>query len=372
MNSATTIKFYRITSQNSGSLWPYTYFFSKIIYWRQNTLYSLQYLNRGIIVKSRSALLLFIIIAISSISTFSYQEKYESLFVSEDALESDSFEYEVYQPGSGEYMLTPFGNSDYPHTAIARVSRNRISPDVVYLTDVQSAFAATQDEVERSLPDNFYAIEDGMVFLASDGQTVVDPSFASYAMILDVTKKAIAGLVNIAWGTINECSNKPFTSNYSGIKCSNARGMDPGFKKFINKNILSCINSGLKATGKKSAKSAHIVHGGIGCNKLHSKKSLHCAHRAIDIRTIIAKDSAGKDISIDYPTAKNNKKSWERNFYQSFGVCWSNKNIERDSKCKNSGYLNGQVGIIRWENKKHGKHMHVSMPACGSSKYLLK
>lgn len=300
--------------------------------------------------------------------------EYESIFFSENSLEDLSFEYKVYDPRLKKEVLSFFGNSEYPHAAFFRVSKSNINPDVVFLSDPRSAFADTQSEVAKAAPTGFVVIDSSMIFLAEDGYTIVDPSVASYAIMPNVLVKVIESLTHISVVGMRECTNKGFTSNYSGYKCSSNREIHRDFKKFLNTHLVSCVNAGLGAAGKPKAQGVHVIHGGVRCDGNHSKRSLHCAFRAIDIRSIISTQSNGNKLTVDYSTARKSKNSWERTFYHNFGACWSKKNIARDKNCRDRRGSNGQAGIIRWEDGKHGRHMHVSMPYCSTStkKHMMK
>lgn len=299
-------------------------------------------------------------------------ESYDTMFFADSSLEEEAFNFEAYDTRTGEMVLLPFGQADFPHAAIAKVTSNRLINGSFKITKITSAFTSTQSDVQLAIKNNigsgFIGADDNMIFL-DENRTIVDgPANAVMVVIPNALRKTIGGLIDVAFW--NECSDKDFTGNYSGIKCSKRRWIDEGFKKFLNKNILRCTNEGLKNIGKSKAKAVHVVHGGVAADKRHSPRSLHSVGRAIDIRILIATTNSGK-VTMNYPKASQGKKT-ERSFYNAFHSCWSKSVIATDSACRSKKGTNGLAGIIRWEHPDHRKHVHASLPYCRSSKYYSK
>jgi hypothetical protein len=297
-------------------------------------------------------------------------DKYSTLYFNENALGND-FDFEVYNPNTDEMVTLPYGSADYPHAVIARVTNNKVMAGAFGLSDITSAFADTQEEAElalrKKLRGGMIGAEEGMIFLNINREIVDNPANAVAVVIPNSLNSAMDSFIDVAmW---KECSDKYFRGNYSGYNCSRGgRYINKDFKSFLNKNALKCVNAGLSKIGKKRTKSLHIVHGGIIADKRHSRRSLHAASRAIDIRTIIVH---GGKTKMSYPRARAGKKT-EMKFYNAFAQCWSDRNIARDSHCKKRRGRNGYAGIIRWEDRNHGKHMHASMPSCRTNTYMRK
>lgn len=159
----------------------------------------------------------------------------------------------------------------------------------------------------------------------------------------------------------NECSDR-ITGNYGSFGCSSRRNIAVILKSFMNSALLKCVNAGLEAQGGGYARSLHIQHAGITADSRHSSKSLHSVNRAIDVKKIRVQKTNGRTQEFTYAKTGN------RPFYTALRRCWG-RTIADENSCplyKRSTLLTASIG---WENRNHGRHMHLSVPYCISGRH---
>ncbi len=240
---------------------------------------------------------------------------------------------------------------------------------------IRAAYKQNQSLIEDNLHAGFYVADDSFVYLDSDMATIVSPDHARFIMITDALAfhYETESIMDIKW---NECNNRYFTGRYALLKsCSTQRFLDNTFTRFLEKNLLTCVNAGLSQAKKTRAASVFVLHDGTSGNKSHQATvSLHNIGYAIDIAEFTVKSRSNRSLKINYKRATANPRSWEMAFFQGFRLCWGRATVKRDGACasRNRPYnvkrgLNYQ-GSIGWEDSKHRNHIHVSHPVCSGSK----
>lgn len=161
--------------------------------------------------------------------------------------------------------------------------------------------------------------------------------------------------------TWKECSDE-ITGNYYGYACSNKRNISVILKKYIDSYIYSCVDQGLKVAGGGKVNELHIVHAGITGDANHAPRSLHSENRAIDVKSLEIKTTAGALKKLVYEGTAN------RTFYTAFRKCWGDT-VKKYNGCplyKNNNMLTASIG---WEDANHKRHLHLSVPYCVGGKY---
>lgn len=160
----------------------------------------------------------------------------------------------------------------------------------------------------------------------------------------------------------NECS-EDVTGNYSTFGCSKNRRMAVIFKGLMADSIYSCVDKALKATGySHSAEKIHIQHMGISCDRAHNRRSLHCQERAIDIKALKVNLTNGGFAQFSYSKLGNQK------FYESLRDCWG-RSVVRGNECPiRRSYA--RTGSIGREDRRHGRHLHLSLPVCHAGRHV--
>lgn len=296
---------------------------------------------------------------------------------------SGAFDHIVYDEETGSPSLSPLGNSEFPYSAMAKIDRRIFMATTgnwaVSLTDIKAAFQENQLAVEEGLSDPFYAESEGMIFLDTDGITVVSAEHASYVVIADAVKDDVDAITKIKW---DECNDPAFKGNYTGYKCSRNRVMSNLFRDFLAENLLSCINQSLNNINRRSSPSVYVLHAGTAADSNHKNTSYHAIERAIDIKEFTLVNSRGEAYKLNYKSAKANRSSWQFSFFKQFRTCWGQRQLrqsqakfKRSNACKyNNMITNTKAGLpyygsIGWEEPRHGKHLHLSLPVCGRSRY---
>lgn len=294
-----------------------------------------------------------------------------------------AFDHIVYDVETGAPSLSPLGNTEYPYSVMAKIDRRMFMATTgtwaVSLSEIKAAFSENQLAAEEALSKPFYAESEGMIFLDSDGITVVSAEHASYVVIDDAVKDNIDAITKIKW---DECNDPAFRGNYTGYKCSRNRAMSNLFRDFLAENLLSCVNQSLNNLNRRSSPSVYVLHAGTAADSNHSGTSYHAIERAIDIKEFTLVNSRGEAYKINYKTAKANRSTWQFSFFRQFRTCWGERQLrqsqarfERSRACTyNNMITNTNAGLpyygsIGWEEPNHGKHLHLSLPVCGRSRY---
>jgi len=314
----------------------------------------------------------------------------ETLYISEDEMvylqeknkkfSSDvAFKHTVVDEMTGKEMVSPLGNTLYPYSAMGVISNVMSvgSGQLVFkMSNVKASFAENQSVVSDTfISSSFYAVESDMVFLRSDGVTVTTLENASFVIIPEFKSSDLESLVKISW---DECNDSHFRGHYDDgkrkLNCSGRRLMHNGFRDFIADNLLDCVNNSLESVDRYASPDLYLIHKGTAADKLHKSGSMHQQGKALDISIVRVTGSSGKTYDINYEKSVQNRSSWEHKFYKKLRVCWGKAQLERSPSCKmNNMYYNRlrdipYYGSIGWEDKRHKKHLHISMPPCGQHK----
>lgn len=334
----------------------------------------------------KNALLILTITAISPSMTYgqhsdhSHDDGFEETKLYFSAQESENvFDHQLYDEQTGEVKESPLGSKKYPFAAVAEMESKMFTPAngkwAFKLGMIRSAFKQNQVLIENNLHRGFYTADNSFIYLDSDMTTMTSPEHAHFVLITDALAfhYETESVMDIKW---NECNNRYFTGRYSILKkCSTRRFLDDTFTKFLEKNLLSCVNQGLKKAKKPQAVSVFVLHDGTAGDGRHrTTQSLHNVGLAIDIAEFTVKSRSNRNLKISYQKAVRSPRSWEIAFYKGFRLCWGKKTVQRDRNCKSrnrryniSKGLNYQ-GSIGWEDSKHRNHIHISHPICSGSK----
>jgi hypothetical protein len=159
----------------------------------------------------------------------------------------------------------------------------------------------------------------------------------------------------------NECDFYELSGNYFNSNCNNGRRISAELNTLLEKNFIGCVS---KASQRKYRPQAvHIIHKGIFADKRHSPLSMHAFGRAIDIKEIIVTTKANQRVSYNF------ERVGDGTFYKKFRRCWG-KVIKRQAKCPYFEKDRNLTGSIGKEDEDHQRHMHLSVPACQSGKYI--
>lgn len=159
----------------------------------------------------------------------------------------------------------------------------------------------------------------------------------------------------------NECSDSP-TGNYDVYNCAKSRQVAVIFDNFLKNRLMTCVDEGLQAMGGGRAQDFHIVHAGVTADARHSPYSLHSHNRAIDVKVIRVLLTTGATKQFTY------SKTGNRPFYKNLRKCWGEQ-VNVYNGCPYYGGDKALTGSIGWENRDHGRHMHLSVPYCLSGRY---
>lgn len=193
--------------------------------------------------------------------------------------------------------------------------------------------------------------------------------------VFPVSEETTAEKVDVVW---NECTG-PFTGNYAAGKeyaCAPRRPLNDEYAGFLKKNLLKCVNMGMKAAGLEAATKVHITHNGTGPDAAHKKTpSLHNAGRAIDIQRIMVNTARGK-YTFDFKKTNTNHVLSPKcapagtdncEFWEAYRNCWHG--LMKARACpSNRNPKRRWIGSLGWEDKKHiAHHLHMSYPFCPKS-----
>lgn len=159
----------------------------------------------------------------------------------------------------------------------------------------------------------------------------------------------------------DECS-EDITGNYLDFGCARRRHISEILKSFLADHIYKCVDEAMAAQGGGSASEIHITHAGIAGDRRHSPRSMHAENRAIDVKVFKVKLRDGSSKQFTYSKLGN------RPFYTALRNCWG-KTVSRYNECplyNGSTFLTGSIG---WENRNHGRHMHMSVPYCYNNRH---
>lgn len=206
-------------------------------------------------------------------------------------------------------------------------------------------------EMERDYPEGFFTSDEDITHEDEEGGEhhthLPDP---------EDLQNQVSAFFRFDQTTWDEC-NEEISGNYTGFGCARSRGISVILKRFLNEHIFQCIDEGLAAQGGGSARDLHIVHAGIVGDRRHSPRSMHAEQRAIDVKTLDIVLTSGRSKTFTYSKIGN------RPFYTALRRCWG-KVVTRYNDCP---VYNGNLmltGSIGWENRNHGRHMHLSVPYC--------
>jgi hypothetical protein len=309
------------------------------------------------------------------------QAQEEGLFFDDSGSQGSipgAFDHIIYDEETGAPSLSPLGNTDNPYSVMARIDKRMFVGGIwtVSLSDIRAAFTENQRAVEEGLSARFYAESEGMIFLDRDGVTVVSAEHASFVVIADAVGDNVNAITKIKW---DECNDPAFRGNYTGYGCSRNRAMANIFRDFLAENLLSCVNQSLNKINRRSSTSVYVLHAGTAADRNHSRASYHAVERAIDIKEFTLINSRGEAYKINYKWARQNRSAWQFSFFKQFRTCWGERQLrqsqarfERSNACRHNNMIaNTNAGLpyyasIGWEEPNHGKHLHLSLPHCGS------
>lgn len=160
-----------------------------------------------------------------------------------------------------------------------------------------------------------------------------------------------------------ECQHMQATGNYTGYDCSNRRVIGDRLLVAFEEHLIGCINEGLAAQGGGTAAKVHVEHAGIMADFKHSPKSNHSIGRAVDIKRISVSLQSGGQRTFSYAKTGN------RPFYTALRACWGKVMMDWNG-CPLYGGNIGHTASIGWEDKRHGQHLHLSVPICSNGQHL--
>lgn len=162
----------------------------------------------------------------------------------------------------------------------------------------------------------------------------------------------------------NECSGI-VRGNYEGARCTTARGMASEFLVFMQRQLVGCVNQGLRSIGLPNTDRISLIHRGVMADANHGRESLHAVGRAIDIARITAYPKGHDAVTMDYLRAVQSPSSRERKFYVKLRQCFGEIHRGRGCPRRRSGQ---PLGTIAWEDRDHRRHIDVSMPFCPNTR----
>lgn len=160
-------------------------------------------------------------------------------------------------------------------------------------------------------------------------------------------------------GSWPECTHMKATGNYTGYQCSPRRVIGERLLTAFDEALLECISAGLVAQGGGTAAKVHIEHAGIMADRHHSSKSNHSIGRAIDVKLILIELQSGGQRIFTYAKLGN------RPFYTALRACWGKKMVSWNDCPLYRGNA-GLTASIGWEDRRHGRHLHLSVPVCNN------
>ena len=158
-------------------------------------------------------------------------------------------------------------------------------------------------------------------------------------------------------GSWPECKHMRATGNYTGYQCSSRRVIGERLLTAFDEALLECINVGLVAQGGGTAAKVHLEHAGIMADRNHSPKSNHSIGRAIDVKRISVELQSGGQRTFAYAKLGN------RPFYTALRACWGETMVNWNDRPLYRGDT-GLTASIGWEDPRHGRHLHLSVPVC--------
>lgn len=159
----------------------------------------------------------------------------------------------------------------------------------------------------------------------------------------------------------DEC-NEAVTGNYLSYGCARRRHISVILKSFLADHIYKCVDQALAAQGGGISDEIHITHAGIAGDRRHSPRSLHAENRAVDIKVIKVRLTNGLSRQFTYAKIGN------RPFYTALRNCWG-KTVSQFNECPLYRGTPLYTGSIGWENRNHGRHMHMSVPYCYNNRH---
>lgn len=159
----------------------------------------------------------------------------------------------------------------------------------------------------------------------------------------------------------DEC-NEAITGNYLDYGCARRRHIATIFKGFLNDHIYKCVDQAMAAQGGGVSEQIHITHAGIAGDRRHSPRSLHAENRAMDVKVIKVELTDGRTRQFTYSKLGN------RPFYTALRNCWG-KSVSQYNECPLYRGTTLYTGSIGWENRNHGRHMHLSIPYCYNNRH---
>lgn len=159
----------------------------------------------------------------------------------------------------------------------------------------------------------------------------------------------------------NECKDQP-SGNYEEYACAQSRTVSVILNKYLREKLMSCVDAGMAAQGGGTAAALHITHAGVTADARHSPYSLHSKNRAIDVKVLKVELTNGEVRQFTYSKVGN------RPFYTAMRKCWGGV-VHSGNGCPLYSGNAGLTGSIGWENKQHGRHMHLSVPYCVNGAY---
>jgi hypothetical protein len=169
-------------------------------------------------------------------------------------------------------------------------------------------------------------------------------------------------LLSFPQKTWMECTDH-VTGNYTDYACvAKGRPISVILDAYLQRRLLDCVDAGLAAQGGGTAQALHITHAGITADARHSPHSLHSVNRAIDVKVIqvLLSDRTRKQFTYS--------KVGNRPFYTALRTCWG-RTVNLYNACPLYDADPALTGSIGWENARHGRHMHLSVPYCLGGRY---
>lgn len=181
----------------------------------------------------------------------------------------------------------------------------------------------------------------------------------AYPLSYDNTaSSSIKGEPQVMW---NEC-NPELKSNYvderGPAQCAR-RKVSKEFIEFFDVNFNACVQKAYSAQiggSDLDFSNLSFMHKGITGDSRHSNRSLHSVNRAIDFAQV--KFTANGRV-VEY-NARNQRRSPDKEFFDNFRACWSDKINEHKRNCP-GGNMKGSIGA---EDSDHTQHVHLSLPYC--------
>lgn len=244
---------------------------------------------------------------------------------------------------------------------------------VLYLRPIEARRKLNDGTIEKmpvsSAEPRPFMPEPGWKMFNAEGEETSDPRFA-IRVIMPFESDLSSAMFEVKW---NECEG-PISGNYVGFACNNHRHLSDDYMVFLKKNLIPCVNDGLKAAGLGPTTKVHIQHDGTSADENHSGGSLHSAGRAIDIMQVIITYPGNKKSTFDFTKTNPNHKLSKNcapagtancKFFEAFRSCWHKLHVARKCRARREG----PIGTLGWEDRKHiAHHLHTSYPFCPNSK----